>query len=355
MTKTSYRPTKWKWLNNRGISLVTVSVAMGVGAILALTITTMIVNALRDTKNIRIISTRDMLKRNIDRYSIDPKTLELSVQDTTLSPGNQKLKYCLSGPVAGCAGFPDCCSSTETEFDMTDPGRPTLKLGGTTSAPALFDGDGEPCTGAQCVHSVVTSFIAECAGGAASCAQADGIRVSYKLQPTAYANSAAELPRMKTYERTLASLAPGTLAADSPRYSSDCSDWAVKGWPSLLECMQDGRWHVVLTHTPAGAVVSGSKATLMSHLGQGAEVRITRMVGGSPLAEICAQVYQDPGAGSPIYCLGNMRFSGNAAPTFRPSTARYGSDGSVYCLDPAFPNVNNCTGVSVGGSWYIRY
>lgn len=226
--------------NHAGFSLIQIVMVTAIVSVMILAISTMTMSALKDTKNIRALSSRDTLKRNLDRYALDPMTLALSVAGVSLAPGNQKLKYCLEGPVAGCQGYPNCCSNVTTEFNMVDPGEPTALLGGTTASPALFDGEGTPCTGSKCIHSVVTSFKAECAGGAATCARADGIRVNYKLEPTSFANTAADVPRMKAHERTLASLAPGTFAAESPRYSETCSDWRRRPGQATMSACKTG-------------------------------------------------------------------------------------------------------------------
>ena len=60
-------------------------------------------------------------------------------------------------------------------------------------------------------------------------------------------------------------------------YSTDCTDYASKGWPDKLACQQDGRWHVVFKNSNTGGVVFGSLADLSYHNSNGAFVKVMQV------------------------------------------------------------------------------
>jgi len=56
------------------------------------------------------------------------------------------------------------------------------------------------------------------------------------------------------------------------KYVSDCAGFAVNGWANKEECLQDGRWHKVLSHGPGGA---RANADLLMAYSLGADVRVS--------------------------------------------------------------------------------
>lgn len=140
----------------------------------------------------------------------------------------------------------------------------------------------------------------------------------------------------------------------NPSYSQKCVDWAARGWATEIQCLTDGRWHAVLSHSNVGTVSYGTLAGLQAHVNAGADIRV--IVEGAGLVETCAQVYRGGGGAGPMYCLTSNRFSGEVAAMIGLGAVRFGSDGSVTCVSNSNPNgVNTCGGITSPMTWMIRY
>lgn len=137
----------------------------------------------------------------------------------------------------------------------------------------------------------------------------------------------------------------------APSYSKDCTDWESAGWDSKETCLKDGRWHLIYKNNPSGTPTFGSVNAMEQHIKNGAEFKI---IHGS-VTEICQQTYRSAQGIKPIYCLTGLRFAGEAPPFVKHSSARFGSDGSIWCLAEGTQNANACSGLSMEYEWLIKY
>ncbi|HEY1079864.1 MAG TPA: hypothetical protein VGE46_07195 [Bdellovibrio sp.] len=159
---------------------------------------------------------------------------------------------------------------------------------------------------------------------------------------------------------------PGTTGGEVG-YSETCDDYASAGWASKEDCLKDGEWHLVI-EVPAGggAPTIGSIEEINRHVQAGTDVKVIipeqRLYAyGSPTNiivagnEECQQVYRGQQGTGPIYCLTTMRLTGENSGEISHGSARYGTDGSMYCLGSSGSNGNGCTVDPVRYKWYIRY
>ncbi len=150
-------------------------------------------------------------------------------------------------------------------------------------------------------------------------------------------------------------LSEPTQGASQGIYSSTCVDFAAKGWPSKQACYEDGRWHLVYENSASGGALFGKFEDLEKVIGEAVDVKVTGPgVTATSRNEICQQVYRSSYT-TTIYCLSGVRFAGEAPPFIGASSARFGTDGSIYCNGVDKPNVNSCGGITVGTRWYIKY
>ncbi|KHD89453.1 MAG: hypothetical protein OM95_03560 [Bdellovibrio sp. ArHS] len=138
-------------------------------------------------------------------------------------------------------------------------------------------------------------------------------------------------------------------------YSPTCVDFAAKGWPSKAACFQDGRWHLIYENSESGGTVFGKFEEFEKAIGEGADVKVTGPgVTASDRNELCQQAYRS-GITKTIYCLSPVRFAGEMNPFIGAASARFGTDGSIYCSPVNQPNTNGCPGIAVPTRWYVRY
>lgn len=136
-------------------------------------------------------------------------------------------------------------------------------------------------------------------------------------------------------------------------YSRTCLDFAAKGWPSKEACLQDGRWHLVYGNGAGGGTNFGRIKDLEDAIEEGAEIKA--LYNNKKNSEICQSVYRSDIGSRPIYCLGGVRFAGEAIPYLKSSAARVGTNGSIYCQPLDSPNVNECPGVTSAVDWLVKY
>lgn len=150
-------------------------------------------------------------------------------------------------------------------------------------------------------------------------------------------------------------------------YSEKCDDYAAKGWASKEDCLKDGNWHLVVVVPPGGTPTPDSVDDLTKYIEEGTDVKVIipeqrLSANGSPLAivtsgnEECQQVYRSQSGSRPIYCLTTARFSGESVAEASQGSARYGTDGSLFCNGLRSPGRNGCSGLDpLTYKWYIRY
>lgn len=144
-------------------------------------------------------------------------------------------------------------------------------------------------------------------------------------------------------------------------YSETCNDYLALQYPSKEQCLRDGRWHLVFENSQGGAAVFGSLADLQVHLVAGAEFKVVvpNIMGeGRSGNERCQQMYKAQLKSNVYYCLTAARFAGEE--TGVHGSARYGTDGSLYCnshmmMSGLAPTTSLCGGLTLGYKWYVRY
>lgn len=159
----------------------------------------------------------------------------------------------------------------------------------------------------------------------------------------------------------------GDIGNGGGSYSEKCDDYAAKGWSSKEECLKDGGWHLVV-EVPAGGgtPTTGSVDDLYRHIEAGTDVKVIipeqRLYSnGAALSivmsgnEECQQVYRSQKGSRPIYCLTSARFAGETLGEVAHGSARYGTDGSIFCASTSRVGGNGCTVDPLRYKWYIRY
>lgn len=155
------------------------------------------------------------------------------------------------------------------------------------------------------------------------------------------------------------------VQAQAGSYSMKCDDYSAAGFSSKDACLKDGRWHVVYENE-GSSVTYGSVEVLNSHMVAGADVKVIALnqrlsINGSPssiyinLNEKCQQVYRSQSGSRPIYCLSPLRFAGEANAEISHGSARYGTDGRVFCNGISYPGSNGCAADPIAAKWLIKY
>ncbi|MGZ3792605.1 MAG: hypothetical protein ACXVCP_09660 [Bdellovibrio sp.] len=132
----------------------------------------------------RMKASRDSIDHQLDKYASLPASIRNSLSTTE----NVDLRTCVLGSSTAL-----CNGGTEYPLKLSDPtnqsqfiaGPGPVSGGGT---PVLYDGKGNICSSTatsgnlSCPFEVYTTFTAQCAASAATCATADSIQVHYRLR-----------------------------------------------------------------------------------------------------------------------------------------------------------------------------
>lgn len=149
---------------------------------------------------------------------------------------------------------------------------------------------------------------------------------------------------------------PGSNGGE-PTTSDTCEDYYLRGWSTKKDCLQDGEWHLV----------PNPGTELESHADAGADVKViippqSLFQNGRNLGiqmsgnEECQQFYRSQNGSRPYYCLTTARFQNELPSATNHGSARFGTDGSIYCNGMNNPGVNGCGGVDpMTFKWYVRY
>jgi hypothetical protein len=154
--------------------------------------------------------------------------------------------------------------------------------------------------------------------------------------------------------------------AGSKAYSERCDNYSSLSYSSKDACLKDGRWHVIYETNAQGSAVYGSVDIVETHMVAGADFKVVApnqrlFLNGAALSvvanlnEKCQQVYRSQNGIRPIYCLSPMRFGGEATPDINHGSARYGTDGRVYCNAMNAPGGNACTTDPIALKFLIKY
>ncbi len=164
-----------------GFSIIQVLIFIGILTVMSLQIVQMSVNRQREVLGGRAVSSRDAAFDRVRFYAAVPSAL---VQSSALV-GNPMFKKCVFGIGAGV-----CDATTTTGLILTEAPPSTVQFAGPENAPVLLSEHGEPCAtvSESCIIEVIASFRPECAGGAASCATAQGIHIEFKVRQTSTYN-----------------------------------------------------------------------------------------------------------------------------------------------------------------------
>jgi hypothetical protein len=148
---------------------------------------------------------------------------------------------------------------------------------------------------------------------------------------------------------------PGSNGGE-PTSSDTCEDYNLRGWASKKDCLQDGDWHLV----------PNPEAELETHSDAGADIKVivpqqSLFLNGRNLGiqmsgnEECQQFYRSQLGNRPFYCLTTARFAGEAMGETGHGSARFGTDGSIYCNGMSNPGANGCVVDPMTFKWYVRY
>jgi hypothetical protein len=150
---------------------------------------------------------------------------------------------------------------------------------------------------------------------------------------------------------------PGGGSDSEPGYSETCDNYSAVGFASKDECQKDGEWHLVPpTNTEE----------IERHMYAGADVKViipqqSLFLKGKNLGiqmsgnEECQQFYRSQAGSRPFYCLTTIRFGGELLGETSHGSARYGTDGSIFCNGMRNPGANGCTVDPMTFKWYFRY
>lgn len=127
--------------------------------------------------------------------------------------------------------------------------------------------------------------------------------------------------------------------------------WSQAGFVSREDCLTDGNWHLIFENSASGSALYGSIADLHARISKGVETRV--VVPDYNGAESCQSIYEANGSPMVIHCLISTRFSGEGMGYH--GSARYSTNGAVFCNDMIAPGGNNCAGVSARMKWLVRY
>lgn len=150
------------------------------------------------------------------------------------------------------------------------------------------------------------------------------------------------------------------------KYSERCDNYSSVGFDSKDSCLKDGRWHVAFETNAQGVAIYGSVDVLETHMTAGADFKVVApnqrlYLNGSALSvvanynEKCQQIYRSQSGVRPIYCLSPMRFGGEATADVGHGSARYGTDGRVFCNSSRSPGANACTIDPIALKFLIKY
>lgn len=189
--------------NERGMSIVSVMVALVVFGLLAAGMTRYLASVHTNLMQARIISNRDHLEDRIRRSLLSVENLRLSAALTA----NAGLRRCFSGNMEnGCvytkaaeprieqaekAGRPERVPSLAFPAYIRQPGKAegagdNVVISGIRDRPLYYSIDGHKCPSStrgngNCPFEVTTSFVAYCKDDAVRCRRAEAIEVFYRI------------------------------------------------------------------------------------------------------------------------------------------------------------------------------
>lgn len=137
-------------------------------------------------------------------------------------------------------------------------------------------------------------------------------------------------------------------------FSTNCDDFAAKGWATKLQCMQDGKWHLAYSHNDSGAATYGAKSEFINHISAGAEVKVvfpTSIFRAGYETCTSVAVNADP-VGDTIACMSASRAGVNP---WYPSYNKTPVNAVVYFSNGRLVYDGTSTAVNVPMDWYVRY
>jgi prepilin-type N-terminal cleavage/methylation domain-containing protein len=180
-------------LDAKGFGLVEIMVAAAIGAIIMLSMSSMMTSVSHSVRGSRTLASRDQLMTKIGREASNSSSLNSSlsfVPGSSGFPGNSGGMFdkCVNGaPPNGCQALDASNNPISYGFTLTDAfGNPVA--GPSDANAAVYDVSGAPCPNksilapnANCQILVTTTFTPKCSNNQASCAQASSITISYSL------------------------------------------------------------------------------------------------------------------------------------------------------------------------------
>lgn len=132
----------------------------------------------------RLIASREIVAASITNLAGLPASIRNSLPAST----NGALRNCVQG--AGCQ------AGTLNGFILFGPMHSSPQVSGAPGSPLRYDLKGEACIGASptsCHIQVTTQFRAQCAGGGATCPQAENIEIFYLVEKAPDSSIAAAI------------------------------------------------------------------------------------------------------------------------------------------------------------------
>ncbi|MFL5815707.1 MAG: tail fiber domain-containing protein [Bdellovibrionia bacterium] len=188
-------------LDEKGFGIIEVMIAAAVGAVVMLSMSSMMTSVNHSIRGSRTLASRDQLLTRIGREAGNSDALKASLLFSTSAgfPGNAgggtptMFEKCVNGsPPNGCVAKDASNNPQSYGFTLTDSfSNPLAGPKDTTTSDAnaaVYDLTGAPCPNrslqapnANCQILVTTAFTPKCSNGAATCAQASSITVTLTI------------------------------------------------------------------------------------------------------------------------------------------------------------------------------
>lgn len=180
--------------NRRGMSLVEVMVALGIGSIATMGTMSMISFQQKNIVNLRTVSARDNLGNHLARTIASERAL-LTSAGAAENAGSEFSRCLQEGA--------NCLANRDYGFTLVSP--MGERLAGPPTSPIGFHADGSVCdskSSQDCAFMAHASFRADC-GGLSSCSDPRGLSVKFDLSPNSLARSLKGQTALKAVTKTV--------------------------------------------------------------------------------------------------------------------------------------------------------
>lgn len=169
----------------RGISLVSAVAGIGLTSVVIGVMSNLMLRLSVETRENRLILTRDQMKVNMDLLLMNKRTIDNSIAQNATA--NKDLSTCLLGssnPTDKCIALDVSNNPQKVPFTLYPPSA-SHAVSGPLGTPVYYSDNGSICPnpipGKGCPFTIETWFIADC-GGAADCAKAADANFYYEIK-----------------------------------------------------------------------------------------------------------------------------------------------------------------------------